>query len=96
MKDVADKIDMQAFGSPNMTGTIMKIDVVSRTTQGGYHLDITLDNGALVEVAVSEDKFNLVNSKIFEPVFFIVRPLEEQNRYEGTCMVFGKAPEYVN
>lgn len=94
MKSIDDMTN-SIYGD-TIIGAIMKIDVIGRTSDGGYNLDLTLDCGSIIEVAVSEDKLKTINEKIFERTFFVVKPLDVPGRYESTCMVFGKAPEYVN
>lgn len=94
MKTLDDTLS--AIDGHTISGAVMKIEVVSRTMSGGYHLDITLDSGAIIEVSVPNDKLDIINQKIFETAFFMVKPLSEPNRYESSCIVFGKSPEYHN
>lgn len=77
-----------------MSATLIKIEEVGRSMSGGYHVDLTLTNGSIIEATVSEDKLNLLKEKLLEDIFLVVKPLDLPNRYETTCIVFGKAPEY--
>jgi hypothetical protein len=91
MKDLDQVKDY--FPGDTMSSAVMKVQVVSKALDGGFHVDLTLANGSIVEAMVGEEKLKMVEERIFEDVFFIVKPLEA-NRYECTCMVFGKTPEY--
>lgn len=95
MTDSNDKVARSLYlNELTISGAIMKIDVVGRTMSGGYHVDLTLDGKEIIEIAIQENDLKLINEKIFETAFFVVRPLEVAGRYESTCMVFGKRPEY--
>lgn len=91
MKELDTAKDL--FPGDTMTSAVMKVETVGKTLDGGFHVDLTLANGSIIEAMVSADKLTMVKDRIFEDVFFVVRHLES-NRYECTCMVFGKAPEY--
>lgn len=91
MKNIDQVKDL--FPGETMTSAVMKVDVIGKTLDGGFHVDLTLANGNIVEAMVGAEKLEMVKERIFEDVFFVVRPLEA-NRYECTCMVFGKTPEY--
>lgn len=77
----------------SITDAVIKIETVGTTLDGGFHVDLTLTNGTIIEAAVAPEKLKLLEERLLEEVFFVVKPIE-QNRYECTVMIFGKAPEY--
>jgi hypothetical protein len=93
MKTVED-IATQYAGDLTISSPIKKIDVVSKTSDGGFHLDLFLLSGEIIEAAVPAEKLAILRERLLEEVFFVIKPLDEPNRYECTCMVFGKAPEF--
>lgn len=96
MKTV-DELLAQSGYNQTITATIMKIDVVGKALSGGYHVDVTIENGAVIEVSVDLENLELMKNRIFESALFVVRKIElEQNRYECVCVVYGKASEQVH
>lgn len=97
MTDANDKAARSLYlNEMTISGTIMKVDVVAKTMSGGYHVDLTLDGNEIIEIAIQENDLKTINEKIFETAIFVVRPLDQAGRYESTCMVFGKRPEYLH
>lgn len=90
----SEEIAKDYLPGETLTGCLTKVDVVGNSLDGGFHVDLTLSGGVIIEAMVSADKLQMVKDRILEDVFFVVKPLDEPNRYECTCMVFGKAPEY--
>jgi hypothetical protein len=93
MKTVED-VANQYPGDYTLAAPITKIEVVSKTLDGGFHVDLTLTTGEIIEAAVPAEKLAMLRERLLEDVLFVVKPLTESNRYECTCMVFGKAPEF--
>lgn len=89
-----DNIADNFLPGETLTGCLRKVDVVGKTLDGGFHVDLTLSGGIIIEAMVAADKLKILNERVLEDVFFVVKPLTESNRYECTCMVFGKAPEF--
>ena len=91
MKDLDQAKDF--IPGDTLSGTLLKAEQVGRSIDGGYYVDLTLAGGIIVEATIGEDKLQMLNERLLEDIFLVVKPLEA-NRYECTCIVIGKAPEF--
>lgn len=94
--------DMRLPGIPALrenekviTEIIVKVEEVGKSLSGSLYVDIHLANGAVVETAITKDKFIMMKTRLLETAVFMVRDLGN-NRYESDCIILGKEPKYDN
>lgn len=78
-----------------LSGVVIKIEEIGKSRDGGIHADIHTESGFIIETTLTPENLKLVQNRLLESAVFVVKDLGH-NRYESNCVVFGKAPEYIN
>lgn len=74
-------------------GRIMEIHVYPLEVgevPGNFEIDLTLDNGQVLEASVPPAMYTTIQERAFEPALFVVSPKKAKNRLDCQAILFGQ------